>query len=146
MRELKGNKYFTKGKVGNRSDKQTGERESRKQQMEKVRGANYSHSVIKSIVEYSKTVDEYRCSQPESWKQIKKQLTISEEQFQAIRTLQSIEEYSKVLVNPKNDGSVQQNAIMNIVGFDHTGHMNGEVRYGALNNKHLQLIQGEINF
>ena len=86
MRELKGNKYFTKGKVGNRSDKQTGERESRKQQMEKVRETNYSHSVIKIIVEYSKTVDEYRCSQPESWKQIKKQLTSSEEQSQAIRT------------------------------------------------------------
>ena len=86
MRELKENKYFTKGKVGNRTDKRIGERESRKQQMEKVRGTNYSRSIIKSILEYSKTVDEYCCSQPESWKQIKKQLTSSEEQFQAIQT------------------------------------------------------------
>ena len=86
VRELKGDKYFTKGKVGNRIDKRTGERESGKQKVEKVRGTNYSRSAIKSIVEYSKTVDEYHCSQPESWKQIKKQLTSSEEQFQAIQT------------------------------------------------------------
>ena len=88
--------------------------------MEKVRGANYSRSAIKHIVEHSKTVNEYQCRQLESWKQIKKKLTTSEEQFQEIRTLQSIEEYSKVLFDPANDSSVQRNTIMNIVGFDHT--------------------------
>ena len=76
----------------------------------------------------------------------KKQLTNSEEQFQAIRTLQSIEEYSKILFDPANDGSVQRNTIMHIVGFDNTGHMKGDVRYGALNNKRIQLIQRELNF
>ena len=81
MRELKGNKYFTKGKVRNQIDKQTGERESGKQKVEKVRGAYYSRSAIKRIVEYSKKVNEYHYSQPESWNQIKKQLTNSEEQF-----------------------------------------------------------------
>ena len=79
VRELKRKKYFTKGKIGNRIDNRTGERESGKQLVEKVRWGNYSRSAIKKIVEYSKTVDEHHYSQPGSWKQIKKQLTNSEE-------------------------------------------------------------------
>ena len=66
VRELKGDTYFTKGKVGNRIDKREGEQESGTQKVEKVRGAKYSCSAIKSIIEYIKAVDEYHCSQPES--------------------------------------------------------------------------------
>lgn len=145
VREWKGNKYFTKGTIGNRVDKLTGELESGKK-VESVRGTFYSCLAIQEIIECSNAVDEYCSDRHEAWKDVRKRLTTCEQQFQSIRTLQSIEEYSHVIFNPDNDGTVMPNAIMSLRGFEQTGHMKGEVRYSSLRNVHIQLIRNELNF
>ena len=131
VRELKGNKYFTKGTIGNRVDKLTGELESGKK-VESVRGTFYSCLAIQEIIERRNAVEEYCSDRHEAWKDVRKRLTTCKEQFKSIRTLQSIEEYSHVIFDPDNDGTVKPNAIMSLRGFEQTGHMKGEVRYSSL--------------
>ena len=143
-RVLKGNRFLTKGKMGERIDKQTGlvEKQDNDKVKVNVRGASFTNLVVRNTKERSRKLDCLKVSREESTR-VRNLLSSKIKQLSTIRTSTTLEKYSTHLSNPSHQHR-PENAMQRVTGYDTTPDMQGHVQYTKLGTRHISFVREEI--
>ena len=141
-RELRGNRFLTGGKLGERIDRRTNkvETENIKEKIN-VCGRYFTNLVVKKTKERSKRLDMFE-PKKEDKKKIRELLMSKDEQLSTIRTAATMQQY--LILNDPNHQDKAENAMQRVTGHDATQHMLGRVQYTKLGTRHLPLVREEI--
>ena len=141
QRALKGNRFTSGGKFGERIIKKTGQIESKKMRVKDVRGYHYTKVVIEKTMRRNEVLS--NTANEDKRKLLRDKLTLKDNRFSQAREDETIERYAAILSNPVG---ASRNAIQSQSGFETTSHMKGEVTYSKLGKRHVSLVQQEIVF
>ena len=140
-RVLRANQHVTKGKLGERRMRKTGELE-KETQIREIRGASYTKLVIQNTMKRSKQLHQLPNLEQER-KAVKRYLTSFEARYQSKQIAATVEDYAHSLFEIDQDEI--SNVMIRSTGFDSTSYMCGEINYSSLRSIHVQIVRDELS-
>ena len=140
-RELKGNRFYSSGKKGERICKKTGEQEVSKRGQVQIGTSIYSSFVIEKTIQRHRLFEAEEDISKERKKKIRRRIMDKEKRFLSERNEATTEVYANHLFA---DTTTTKNATQKQRGFDTTVCMKGEILYSSFRTSHVPLVRAEI--
>ena len=138
----KATKFFTRGKLGERTDKRTGLVENvNENKRDEMRGSMLVETIIKGTIQLRNEVLALNISE-DVRKRIHSHLISDNKQFDTFIQTNTTGALEAILNQPHKP----PNTIQKMTGIDTTPHAKREIKYTKCLTKHINLIQAELQF